>query len=194
MTMRSAIAVLLLIFHPAFALAEAAGNVSAGSEIAGLEIGVICPPEPVGSSPAPGTVAGTTHIIDEDPPFVSNTQIVPAVIGIGFGVKALAVDVGGLQDVILVVNHPPMRKEKIRAQSYQTRISGNAPSLTFYQFDYAYELVTGRWQMTAMQGDTVLYQASFDVVPPQKVPELAGVCGYQNLLSALTPSPPVGRG
>ncbi len=192
--MRHAIAALILMLNPAFALAEATGNVLTGSKIAGLEAGVICPPEPVGSSPAPGTLAGTTHIIDEDPPFVSNTQTVPAVIGIGFGVKALAADLGGLQDVVLVVTHPPMRKEKVSTQSYQTRISGHAPSLTFYQFDYAYELVIGPWKMTAMQGDTILYQTSFEVVPPQKVPELAGACGYEHLLSSLTPSAPAGRG
>jgi hypothetical protein len=129
-----------------------------------------------------------------DPPFVSNSRIVPATIGVGFGVKARATDAGGLQDVIMVVTHPPMGKEKIQTQSFQTRISGDASSVTFYQFDYAYELVTGRWQMTAMHGETVLYQASFDIVPPQRVPELAGACGYEDLLSALTPSAPAARG
>ncbi len=192
--MRTFLSALVLATLPAFALAEATGKVLTGPEIAGVEVGVICPPEPVGSSPAPGTLAGTTHVIDEDPPFVSNTRIVPAAIGIGFGVKALATDAAGLQDVVMVVTHPPMGKEKISTQSFQTRIGGNAPSVTFYQFDYAYELVTGRWQMTAMSDDTVLYQASFDVVPPQDVPELAGVCGYENLLSALTPSAPAARG
>ncbi len=191
--MRTRLTILFIIL-PVFALAEMASKLRSSPDIAGIEIGVICPPEPVGASPAPGTLAGTTHVIDVDPPFVSNSRIVPATIGVGFGVKALATDPAGLQDVVMVVTHPPMGKERIQTQSFQTRIKGDAPSVTFYQFDYAYELVTGRWQMTAMRGDTVLYQASFDVVPPQRLPELAGACGYEDLLSAFTPSAPAARG
>ncbi len=189
--MRVLLCILIFAVHPALAAGK---PVLTGPDIAGVDSGVICPPEPVGTSPAPGTLAGTTHVINEDPPFVSNTHTVPAALGIGFGVKARAADLSGLQDVTMVVTHPPMGKQKITTQSFPTRISGLTHSVTFYQFDYAYELVTGRWQMTAMQGDTVLYQASFDVVSPQRVPELAGVCGYENLLSALTPSTPAARG
>lgn len=169
---------------PALVGAQAAldpGSIS--PEIANLEAGVICPPESVGSSPAPGTVAGATHIIDIDPPFVSTSRRVPAVIGIGFGVKAMAADGLGLDDVTMVVTHPPMGKEQVRTQSYGTRISGVAPSLTFYQFDYPYELVTGLWQMTAVRNDEVLYHTSFEVVPARQVPELASICGFENLLS-----------
>lgn len=144
---------------------------------------MICAPEAVGSSPAPGTLAGTTHIIDEDPPFVSNARRVPAVLGIGFGVKSISSTPEGLEDVTMVITHPGMGADKIKTQSYGTRISGLAPSLTFYQFDYDYELLPGIWQMVAMKDDAVLYSASFEVLPPQQVPELASVCGFESLLS-----------
>lgn len=174
----------LILIVPVFAWAQAALEPSRTSpDIASFEAGIICPPESVGTSPAPGTLAGETHIIDVDPPFVSTARRVPAVMGIGFGVKAMAADEFGMEDVVMVVTHPPMGDAQVQTQSYVTSISGVAPSLTFYQFDFAYELVTGPWQMVATRDGEVLYQTSFEVVPPQLVPELASVCGFENLLS-----------
>jgi hypothetical protein len=152
-------------------------------DIIALEAGIICPPETVGSAPAPGTVAGTTHIIDVEPPFVSNARRVPAVLGIGFGVKSQTSIEGGLDGVTMVVTHPPMGGSGAEAQSFVTRVSELNPSLTFYQFDYSYELLPGTWKMTAMRDDAVLFQVAFDVVPPSAVPELAQICGYLDLLS-----------
>ncbi len=107
----------------------------------------------------------------------------PAVIGIGFGVKAQAFDLLGEQDVSITITHPAMGDAGATSQSFASRINGAEPSLTFYQFDFDYELVTGIWQMQAMQGSTVLYRTSFEVLPPAQVPELARVCGFEELLS-----------
>lgn len=148
-----------------------------------LEAGVICAPASTETRPAPDTLAGTTHVIDEDPPFVSNARRVPAVLGIGFGVKSVGSAANGLDDVTMVVTHPAMGAQKIETQTYGTFISSLSSSLTFYQFDYNYELLPGIWNMTAMQGETVLYSVNFEVLPPEQVPELASVCGFESLLS-----------
>ncbi|MEO0917704.1 MAG: DUF3859 domain-containing protein [Pseudomonadota bacterium] len=158
-------------------------SVPVSPDISVIEAGVICPPETVGSSPAPDTIAGTTHLIEEEPEFVSNTRVVPAVLGLGFGVKAQTPILGGINQVTMLVSHPAMGQEAVESQSFLTRISDLSPSLTFYQFDYSYELLPGTWTMTAMRVDQVLYQVEFEVVPPEMVPELAGVCGYLDLLS-----------
>lgn len=159
-----------------------ADDVSA-APITFLETGIICPPEPIGSAPAPGTLAGVTHVLGQEPEFVAKTRQVPAVLGVGFGIKAQAGNADGISAVNMVVTHPAMGREGVTSQSFMTRISGNGTSLTFYQFDYAYELVTGTWQFTAMSGDTILYSVNFEVVDPRQMPELADVCGYQDLLS-----------
>ena len=148
-----------------------------------LQAGIICPPEIIGSAPAPGTLAGTTHIIDQEPAFVSIARTVPAVLGIGFGIKAQSTAPDGIDGVTMVVAHPPMGASAIELQSFETRVSGDAPSLTFYQFDYVYELVKGTWRMTAMSGETALFSVSFEVVDPREAPELANICGYLDLLS-----------
>ena len=154
-----------------------------GPLIGSLESGIICPPPSVGESLAPGTVAGVTHLVEENPPFVSMSDRVPAVIGIGFGAKSMTADLFGLPDVTMTVTHPPMGKDRVTQQSFQTRIDGTAPSLTFYQFDYPYELVRGRWTMEAQRDGELLYRVAFDVVDPKDAPELARVCGFEELLS-----------
>ncbi|MEO1640767.1 MAG: DUF3859 domain-containing protein [Pseudomonadota bacterium] len=153
------------------------------SVISNVEVGIVCPPEPIGSTPAPGTIAGATHIIVEEPQFVSVGSVVPAAIGVGFGVKSQAVDPAGLGAITMVLTHPPMGDAQITLQQFQTSISGQDPSLTFYQFDYPYELVEGTWMFTAMQGEQALFSVSFEVVDPLGMPSLAEMCGYSNLFS-----------
>ncbi len=68
-------------------------------------------------------------------------------------------------------------------ESYDAIISAGADSLTMFTFEYEYELVAGPWAITAMTGEDVLFRAEFTVAPPQQVPALAGICGYENLLS-----------
>lgn len=173
--MRFAIA--LAIFAPLTATAETVSDF-----VAGFESGVICPPPTTGERSAPGTVAGVTHVIEDNPPFVSVQNRVPAVKGIGFGVKASVVFAEGLP-VTMVLTHPPMGAEGVTSQEFTSHLSGDTRSITFYQFDYAYELLVGRWTMQALSGDTVIYATEFDVLPPEEVPELAGICGFENLLS-----------
>ena len=151
--------------------------------IATHESGIICAPPTLGISEAPDTVAGTTHLIKEEPNFVSQKRRVPAVIGIGFGIKAQASDIFGMPDVTVTISHPKMGKDRVKTQSFDTRISGTDKSLAFYQFDFDYELVTGIWQLEAVRGDDLLYRTTFEVLAPNEVPELATICGFENLLS-----------
>lgn len=159
------------------------GVAQTSDAIASLSAGVVCGPPVIGSSPAPDTIAGSTHIIAEDPPFIAEIRQVPAVIGIGFGVKAQARDPSGLSDVTMTVTHPPIGDAGTTTQSYRSWVSGTEPSMTFYQFDEEYERVTGTWTFTATHAGEELFAVSFDVVPPQALPDLAAACGYLDLLS-----------
>ena len=171
-----------LCFTFALPLSGAAQNIDY-TRITSLTAGVVCGPPVIGSSPAPDTIAGTTHIVAEDPPFIAEITQVPAVLGIGFGVKAQAMNPDGLSDVTINVTHPPMGRGGITQQSYQTWISGADTSMSFYQFDEEYERVTGTWTFTASHAGDELFSVSFDVVPPTALPELAEACGYLDLLS-----------
>jgi len=85
-----------------------------GPAIAALETGVICPPESTGTRPAPDTVAGVTNVITDEPPFVSTVNRVPAVMGIGFGAKAMSQSAFGIDNVTMTITHPPMGTQKQR--------------------------------------------------------------------------------
>ena len=166
-----------LFASPAFAQDQVSPAISF------LKTGVICAPETVATAPAPDTIAGVTNVIEQDPPFVSTINRVPAVLGIGFGAKAQSSDILGISDVTIFVRHPAMGNEAVTLQSYETRISGLDPSITFYQFDFDYELLPGVWTIEARKGATLLYRSRFEVIPPQDIPELADVCGFIDLLS-----------
>ncbi len=174
---------LILSCLPAVALAQAPLPDTTSDQIAQIDAGVICAPETTGTAEAPGTVAGTTHLIAEEPPFAAITRVVPAVLGVGFGVKSRSETPMGLSPVMMTVTHPPMGNDSVTTQTFETTIRGADASLTFYQFDFDYELLPGIWQMTATYNETVLYRTTFEVVSPDLVPELARICGFEDLLS-----------
>ena len=152
--------------------------------IASFEAGVLCAEDSTVARDAPDTVAGTTHVVDEAPPFINNGRIVPAVIGVGFGIKSSVLTEQGLDTVRIRVTHPPFAGSGATEQSFMTTIGAqNAPSITFYQFDYAYELALGDWTMTASTGGVTLYEQTFTVVAPTLLPELSGLCGSSDYLS-----------
>lgn len=168
-----------ILFVATSALAEKVQS----SRIAFLEAGILCGPETIGTIPAPGTIEGSTHVIEGEPDFVSTAQVVPAVLGLGFGVKSQSATPDGIDNVEIIVTHPKMGERAVTLQSFTTRVSGADPSLSFYQFDHVYELVHGTWQFEAQAEGKTLYAVSFEVVDPQLVPELASLCGYTDLLS-----------
>ncbi len=152
--------------------------------VGSFDAGVLCAQEGGAQRLAPDTLAGSTNVIEDAPPFVSNGRLVPAVLGIGFGVRAGLTTELGQDGVLMSVTHPPLADSGTTRQSFMTYIGPNDdPSITLYQFDFPYELALGDWTMTASYGGVTLYETTFTVVPPTALPELAGVCGYLDLLS-----------
>lgn len=148
-----------------------------------FEAGVLCAQDGGTVRDAPDTVAGTTHVVTDAPPFVSTGRAVPAVTGIGFGVRSGLIGTFAQDGVVMSITHPPFAGSGTTEQSFITQIGPKgSPGITFYQFDYGYELALGDWTMTATTGGIVLYEVTFTVVPPSALPELADVCGYQDLL------------
>lgn len=172
---------LFLFIWPSLLWADGSHS-KVSKEIASLESGVICGQPHESERLAPNTVAGVTHVVTGDLDFVSTKNRVPAVLGIGFGIKAQSRVSGGLNQVEMFIRHPPMGDTGATEQSFMTTVTGNSPNFTFYQFDFDYELVPGRWTMEAWQGNLMLFRVTFDVVPAHLMPELATICGFEELL------------
>jgi hypothetical protein len=177
--MRHLIAAVLFIILALPARAE----ITRGADVLALTAGVICAPEAIGFRDAPDTILGRTHILDQMPPFAAETLTVPAVLGVGFGVRVQATEDMGTDPLIVTLTHPPMGEGGVQQQSFNSTISGLDPTMAFYQFDYPYELVTGQWTFEGHRGGDLVYRVIFSVVPPQAVPELAAICNYRDLLS-----------
>ncbi|SFS20456.1 protein of unknown function [Yoonia litorea] len=173
----------LVIFLSLATVLPAAAQIARAAKVDWLEAGVICAPEAIGFRDAPETITGRAHIIEAMPDFVAQTQVVPAVIGVGFGVKLQATAETPFQPVTITLSHPPMGAEGISRQSFTSAISGETPTVAFFQFDHGYELVEGTWYFEAREGDQLIYRVAFRIVPPQQVPALANACHYQDLLS-----------
>lgn len=153
-----------------------------GDEISRFAAGLSCTPLIIGETPAPNTISGFTNRIESFDGFTHTSRRVPAVLGVSFGVQAQT----KLQDypfVTMVVTHPPMGEHGIEVESWQTSLSMLGPRVSLFSLEHDYELVPGTWSFEARDGDDVLYRAVFEVVPPQDVPELATICGFENLLS-----------
>ncbi|SRR5690554_1330460 len=147
-----------------------------------FEAGIVCSQEVIASEPAPDTIAGYTNVIETVPDFISTGRVVPGVIGVGFGVKSAAAGENVVLDLTVTVTHPPMGPDGVTEQSFPGRL-GSEVGISFYELELPYEVVTGEWTLTASTPKAVIWSASFTVVEPRAVPELAGVCGYADLLS-----------
>jgi len=149
-----------------------------------FEAGVLCAQDGVRNRDAPNTIAGSTRVVTEAPAFISAGRMVPAVLGVGFGVRAGLTGDLSRNGVTMHISHPPLTGSGVQDQSFITTIGSEfTPSITFYQFDEPYELALGDWTMTARLGAVTLYETTFTVVTPDLLPDLADACGYLDLLS-----------
>lgn len=172
----------LLAIWPFTAFADIPANI-VSPDVTFFESGIACDPPSVAEQPAPNTVAGFTSSFIEDVDFVSNTHVVPAVLGLSFGVKTQMRDAAGLIDATMTVTHPPMGPDKVTRQFHTNSISGQSITERLYAFDFEYELLLGTWQLEAKKDGKIIYRATFEVVSPSVVPDLAAICGFEDLLS-----------
>ena len=147
-------------------LIAGAGAPAAADEISGQvsrwQAGVVCAAEFARS--------GTAN----DIAFVAQTQVVPAVVGMGFGIKVQAT---ADLPVTIVVDHPPFGAGGAVQQTFATTLSSRALSGFYYRFENQAEAAPGRWRVSALAGQAVIYSLDFDVVPPRVGDGLLAACG-----------------
>lgn len=144
------------------------------SDVAELTRGLICAPPPAGRREAPDTAFGWIHVPDEPIVIRREGTTVPAVLGIGLGVRFR---LHGEAPRLLryVVEHPPMEPQGRTRQSWDGWTRGEGEHV-FFQFDLPEELLPGLWSFTAFDGRHEVFHATFKVVTPEEAPELAQLC------------------
>ena len=165
---------LALAALPAGAQALPADYVAPGIRL--IEAGIICAADPVGMQPAPDTLTGFVNTIRPDATFVSPSREIPAVPGLGFGVRTQAFL--RLHDSITItVTHPPMGPGGATQQTYLSTIP-IGPRINGYFLEYERDLVPGDWTISASEGDVPLFAVHFTLVDPAELPGMAGLCEH----------------
>lgn len=146
----------------------------AAPEIAGLEWGIFCALRAMDRAPAPGTIAGWLHVPREEITFHwPGEAVVPASIGLAFGVRAAAVP-GHFSDSAEARVFRPGREAP---ETWPTAVSDTAQVSAFFRFDDASELIPGIWAFEVWDRGERLYRVEFEVVPAEARREIADACG-----------------
>lgn len=147
---------------------------SAAPEIAQIEWGVFCALQAMDRAPAPGTASGWIHVPKGEVAFHwPSRQIVPAALGLAFGVKVTGMK--GWESAVGEVR--VYRPGHSAPESWASDVSALGATLAFFRFDTPAELVTGTWVIEGWDRDMRLYRVEFEVVPAAAVPEIAQACG-----------------
>ncbi|MCO6384991.1 MAG: DUF3859 domain-containing protein [Vannielia sp.] len=181
-----------LLMSTALALPAAAQEASADlyinpALVADVSYGLNCSVEITGSIDAPDTDRGEVDVFDKSPELSPLGQLVPAQLGLGFGVRARAADGVRITGATFRVFHPPFPGRGTTEQSWLASYVDSSHSTHLYRFDFPYEAVPGTWVMEATHEGELLYRIPFTVVPEAAYPGAETLCDPEGLLS-LAPS------
>ncbi len=140
-----------------------------------FEFGYFCALEPVASAEAKDTISGEILLVDTLPRFIRRGHMVPAQIGVGFGVH-VRVRPEHAGPVTIESVHPPMGPNGVTRQSWITTLSDADKSYLGYSFEHRYELLPGTWTFRASASGRLIYEVSFSVVDPGLLPPVS--CGW----------------
>lgn len=146
---------------------------SADPMVASLKVGVFCALQAMDQRPAPGTLSGWIHVPDGPIDFHwPDQQIVPAVIGLAFGVKSQMIPGVFAQGEMRVY-----RPGATTPETWESTFADTGEQFGFFRFDREDELIPGLWRFEAWGGETRLYTVEFEVVPAAALPGIAQACG-----------------
>lgn len=140
------------------------------AQIARMAAQVMCSPRITDRTKATESSDGFINQANDLPKLRFDQQIVPAAIGVSFGV--VFQPVAGLAHVRNLTYRPNQSKPDV----YYADIPAKPDRFNGFSFELPEELQTGLWRFESWQGDTLLYRADFQVVPADSLPELVAQC------------------
>lgn len=146
---------------------------SAGPLVASLTVGVFCALQEMDKRPAPGTLSGWIHVPDGPIDFHwPDRQVVPAAIGLAFGVKSQM-----LSGVFASGEMRVYRPGSALPETWESTFSDTGEQFGFFRFDRDDELIPGLWRFEAWADTTLLYSVEFEVIPAAALPDIVQACG-----------------
>lgn len=161
------VTIILAILLPGLALADT------GTRL--VDFGVICAVQHTGVRTAPLTESGTVNLINDNRKIDVTTSVVPAQIGLSFGIQA-ETSQRFENGIRVVVTHAPMGPRGVTMESWTTPLDRGRPMLSLFSFEHGYELVEGPWVFQLVLNGEVLAEQAFLVVPPEAAPKVMRAC------------------
>lgn len=159
------------------AMAQESGpNPWVSETINSLTYGIYCSEPPVELRDAPDTAAGVVNIVPGVPEMLFEQTLVPAQLGVSFGVVFDMVPDTEITSAIVTITHPPYPDTGIEVERWVTGIDTVGDNLVGFTFELNRELVTGPWVFRAESGADVLFQIAFEVVPAAMLPDVSEAC------------------
>ena len=159
----ASLALCLSFLAAPFASAEPSATYNT-KRIAEFAVGIFCKDkEKVRDSSGADTIKGTIERYDATPLLGEETQTVPAIERILFGVLAREKSENGT--VVIKVTHPPLGAGGVTTESWETSMSPNEQTMHAYYLGLSDGNPVGRWTITGTSGSIRLFYAEFDVVP-----------------------------
>lgn len=147
--------------------ATRAGETMFAPPILAMDYGAICDYLPRGVDvPAPDTNAGKVRRGGTALSFDVATDVIPARIGIAFGIRLLMDEAAGVRTVMMVTRHPSFGPGYMEQESWPSTITGGIPSSRYFFFEFDYELAPGAWVMDVYLDDQLVARKGFTVVDP----------------------------
>ena len=129
-----------------------------------VDAGIICPRESTGELvEAPGTEAGYIRLIQQGQTFDLPDRIVPAMDNLSFGFRTALKPGMPMQDVTVVVTHPPMGDRGVEREEWSDVIEPGSESLNPFTFEMDYEKVPGAWEFSIEVDGTPVVRVPFTV-------------------------------
>ncbi len=149
---------------------------SPASAIDLVEYGVICEIEMGEPREAPLTESGVINAIEQSRAFDVYTRAVPAHIGLSFGLRMLLPEGEISNSARMTVTHPPMGRRGVTVESWTTPLTPGVPALNLFTFEKPYEMVQGTWTFAVIDARGKQFEISFEVLPPDSVPQVQAAC------------------
>lgn len=177
------LAALLLAAAPALAqTADAPGGDLIRAPLEMDEAGIYCPTDHVSKEPAPDTESGYILLTEGNPQLALTSRVVPAYIGLSFGLRIRLAPGTPPGPYIFTVRHPPVGPRQVTVESWDPALSSNWGVRSF-NFEFDRELVPGTWSFEVHQGDELLLRQSFEVVPAMQAPAAIDICFGNSFVS-----------
>ncbi|MDF1855222.1 DUF3859 domain-containing protein [Pseudooceanicola sp.] len=147
------------------------------------DFGVFCPDEPVGRIEAPDTERGFIDLVSGNPPVDFHTDVVPAELGLGFGMRFRLAPGEATRMARVVITHPPFGTPPVSRETYAITLESDFTSMTQFDFDETYEMQPGRWNLAIEVEGGILLSHDFTVVPADQSLISTKMCKGPALLS-----------